>query len=223
MKTSARKSPFAISCGFAIILLALSASAALAQEASPTPAQQQDGAAAQINPNEPATILAHLNLSPEQIAQMRAIQSESVPQAQALSRRLNQARRALDEAIYSDNADESLVEQRAREVAEAQAALVRYRAQTELRVRRILTPEQLQTFRNLRDEAIRERQQERRVERQLNRGVNPQRAPARNAAGGNQNKANSPNRALQQRPNAPGAQPSKERQSEGARKAPNNQ
>src|SRR3712207_8417635 len=50
--------------------------------------------------------------------------------------------RSLDESIYSDALDESLVEQRAREVSEAHAALVRLRAQTELRVRRVLTPEQ---------------------------------------------------------------------------------
>jgi Spy/CpxP family protein refolding chaperone len=209
MKTSARKSPFAVSCGFAIALLALSASAARAQEASPTPAQTQAGAAAQINPNDPATILGHLNLSPDQITQMRSIQSESVPQAQQLNRQLNQARRALDEAIYADNADEALVEQRARDVAEAQAALVRFRAQTELRVRRILTPEQLQKFRELRADAIRERQQERRTQRRLERQTNPQR-PGGNPLN-NQNRLNNSNRAAP-RSNAPAAQTPKERQ-----------
>ncbi|HST53588.1 MAG TPA: Spy/CpxP family protein refolding chaperone, partial [Pyrinomonadaceae bacterium] len=191
MKTSARKPLFAISCGFAFALFVISAHVARAQDASP--AQQQEGAAAQINPNDPATILGHLNLSTEQITQMRSIQSESVPQAKLLNQRLNQSRRALDEAIYSDNVDESLIEQRARDVAEAQAALVRFRAQTELRVRRILTTEQLQTFRNLRQEALRER----RIERRLERGVNP-------------NKVNNPNRAVQ-RLNAPATQTPRER------------
>jgi hypothetical protein len=125
---------------------------------------------------------------------MRSIQSESVPQAQQLNRQLNQARRALDEAIYSDNVDEALIEQRARDVAEAQAALVRFRAQTELRVRRILTPEQLQTFRNLRQEAMRER----RIERRLERQANPRR---QGNALDNQNRQNNQNRAVQ-RPNA---------------------
>jgi len=198
MKTSARKSPVAILCGFAFTLLVLSAQAVRAQDASPATAQQQDGAAAQINPNDPATILGHLNLSSEQITQMRSIQSESVPQAKQLNQRLVQARRSLDEAIYSDNVDESLIEQRARDVAEAQAALVRFRAQTELRVRRILTPEQLQTFRNLRDQAILNRQQQRRIERRLERQANPQR---QGNALDNQNKRNNPNRPVQ-RPNA---------------------
>ncbi len=103
---------------------------------------------------------------------MREIREQSVPQAQSLTRRLNQARRALDESIYSDALDEALVEQRVREVAEAQAAVVRNRAQTELRVRRVLTPEQLQTFRDLR---LRARQQKR-IERRLERGL-PVRRP----------------------------------------------
>ena len=139
---------------------------------------------------------------------MRSIQSESVPQARALNQRLNQARRALDEAIYSDTVDEALIEQRARDVAEAQAALVRLRAQTELRVRRVLTPEQLQQFRIIRQQAIikqRQMRREQRIERQLE-GGNPQR-PARNGLDASPNRnPNRPNR-LNQRPAATGKQP----------------
>jgi hypothetical protein len=50
-----------------------------------------------------------------------------------------------------------VVEQRARELAEAQGAQVRQQALAELGVRRILTPEQLQTFRALRLRAESER------------------------------------------------------------------
>ncbi|PYS79475.1 MAG: hypothetical protein DMF67_18970 [Acidobacteria bacterium] len=198
MKTLTRKSLVAVSCGFAFAVLVLSAPVARAQNPATTPAQQQEGAAAQVNPNDPATVLGQLNLSSEQVGQMRAIQGESVPQAKILNQRLNRARRALDEAIYSDTVDEPLIEQRVRDVAEAQAALVRLRAQTELRVRRVLTPEQLQTFRQLHQQALLEQQQKRReqrIERQLNRGVNPPgKAPG-----------NNPNRQerLNQRPNTP--------------------
>src|SRR5437588_10919356 len=201
MTTLPGKSLVAASCGFAFALFTLSPHAARAQTAAASPqerAQQQEGAAAQANPNDPVSLLGQLNLSQEQIGQMRAIQGESVPQARELTRRLNQARRALDEAIYSDTVDESLIEQRARDVAEAQAALVRLRAQTELRIRRVLTPEQLQTFRQLHQQALLEQQQKRReqrIERQLNRGVNPPgKAPG-----------NNPNRQerLNQRPNTP--------------------
>src|SRR5438067_1435922 len=195
MKTLSGKSLVAASCGFAFALFTLSPHAALAQTTAATqqqPSQQQEGAA-QSNPNDPVSLLGQLNLSQEQIGQMRAIQGESVPQARELTRRLNQARRALDEAIYSDTVDESLIEQRARDVADAQAALVRLRAQTELRVRRVLTPEQLQTFRDLRQQVRREQ----RIQRQLNRGVNPNNP--------NRVNPNNPNRT-NQRPNAPADQ-----------------
>src|SRR5437763_7111100 len=207
MKTLPGKSLVAVSCGFAFALFTLSPRAARAQTTAAAttqqPSQQQEGAA-QSNPNDPVSLLGQLNLSQEQIGQMRAWLGESVPQARELTRRLNQARRALDEAIYSDTVDESLIEQRARDVAEAQAALVRLRAQTELRIRRVLTPEQLQTFRNLHQQAIHNP----RIQRRLNRGLDPQR-PGRNALDNpnttNRINPNTTNRT-NQRPNAPADQ-----------------
>lgn len=153
----------AVTCGFALALLLLCASHAFAQNAT----QQQPSEEAPAADAASASLLSQLNLTAAQVTQMREIREQSVPRARELTRRLNQARRALDESIYSDAADESLVEQRAREVAEAQAALVRLRAQTELRVRRVLTPEQLQTFRDLRISARRQQRIQRRLERGL--------------------------------------------------------
>jgi Spy/CpxP family protein refolding chaperone len=168
MRTLNDSSRVAALCGFAFaLLLLLHAPHAFAQNA--TQQQQEEPPAAA---DSAAALLSQLNLTPAQVAQMREIREQSVPQAQALTRRLNQARRALDESIYSDALDEAIVEQRAREVAEAQAAVVRLRALTELRVRRVLTPEQLQTFRDLR---LRARQQKR-IERRLERGL-PARRP----------------------------------------------
>jgi Spy/CpxP family protein refolding chaperone len=199
MKTLNGKSLVAVACGFVIALLVFSAPVVHAQTNAPAP-QQDEATAPQNNtsPNDAAGLLSRLNLSPEQVTQMREIQGQSVPEARQLTRRLNQTRRALDAAIYADTVDEALIQQRAHDVAEAQAALVNFRAQTELRVRRVLTPEQLQTFRILRQQA----QQQRRIQRQLNRGVNPQR-PAQNGLNGD-----NPNRQnrMNQRPNAPADQ-----------------
>ncbi len=197
MNTLNGKSLIAVSCGLAFVLLALfSAPVALAQDAAPQ--QQEEEAASQNNPapNNAAGLVMQLNLSPEQVGQMREIQGQSAPQAFALNRRLNQARRALDEAIYADSLDEALIGQRAREVAEAQAALVALRARTELRVRRVLTPTQLQTFRDLRQQA----QRDRRIQRRLNGNDNPRRR-GRNAL-------DNPNRRyrLNQTPNLPAEQ-----------------
>ncbi|HEV2800354.1 MAG TPA: Spy/CpxP family protein refolding chaperone [Pyrinomonadaceae bacterium] len=104
-----------------------------------------------------AGLLRILNLSPQQRAQIAAIRRETEPQGRLLGARLRQARRALDEAIYAPQADESVVEERAREVSAAQAAVVRLRSLTELRIRRVLSPEQLDAFRRLQRETLRRR------------------------------------------------------------------
>jgi Spy/CpxP family protein refolding chaperone len=108
-------------------------------------------------------LVQRLNLTPEQRRQLREIRAEGEPEARELTRRVRLARRSLDEAIYSDAVEEPLVEQRARELAAAQAALMRLRAATELKVRRVLTAEQLRTFRELRRQAARRQQLQRRL------------------------------------------------------------
>jgi Spy/CpxP family protein refolding chaperone len=196
IKTLTGKSLFTVSCGFAFALLAFCVPAARAQD--PAPQQREEEMPPPQTtpaPNEAVGLLMQLNLSPEQVGQMREIQRQSAPEARALNRRLNIARRALDEAIYADSLDEALIGQRAREVSEAQTALVALRARTELRVRRVLTPAQLQTFRGLRQEARRNQ----RMQRRLNNGNNPQR-PRRNAID-SQNRPN-PNAPADQKPNA---------------------
>lgn len=98
-----------------------------------------------------------LNLSPDQIEQIKAIREQNKDQWRAARQRAHQAQRALDEAIYADNSDEALIEARTREVAEAQTTLVRLRALTELKIRRVLTQEQLNNLRALRQQRAAER------------------------------------------------------------------
>ena len=131
---------------------------ARAQSESSASAPEPEGAPSRRGPSrrndDAAGLLMQLNLSPDQRAQLVEISRQNAPEAQQLGRRLNQARLALDAAIYADDVDEATVEERLREVAVAQAAVVRMRALTELRVRRVLTPEQLKLFRQLRREAF---------------------------------------------------------------------
>ncbi|HEX8422032.1 MAG TPA: periplasmic heavy metal sensor [Pyrinomonadaceae bacterium] len=96
-----------------------------------------------------AGLLRALNLTPEQRAQIKAIRREVEPQGRLLGRRLRQARRALDEAIYADNPDDRVIEERVREVGAAQAAVLRMRTFTELKIRRVLSAGQLDAFRQL--------------------------------------------------------------------------
>jgi Spy/CpxP family protein refolding chaperone len=113
--------------------------------------------------------MQRLNLTQEQRRQLREIRQQREPELRDLVRRTRLARRALDEAIYADAADEALVEQRSRELSAAQSALVRLRAATELKIRQLLTDEQLRLFRNLRQEAQRRQMLQRRMNRALRR------------------------------------------------------
>ncbi|MFN2597086.1 MAG: Spy/CpxP family protein refolding chaperone, partial [Pyrinomonadaceae bacterium] len=111
------------------------------------PQPPQAGAANQFE------LMRSLNLTPEQRAQIARIRQETEEQARQINQRLRRARRALDEAIYA-NADESVVGARTRDVADAEAARVKMRADAELKLRRVLTPEQMATFREMRRQAL---------------------------------------------------------------------
>lgn len=91
-----------------------------------------------------------LNLSPEQREKIRSLREQMRDERAAINQRLRATNRALEEVLDSENPNEALVEQRLRDVAEAQAASMRMRVLTEVRIRRVLTPEQLTTLRLLR-------------------------------------------------------------------------
>ena len=119
-----------------------------------------------------------LNLSAEQRTEIARIRREVVPQTRAANLRVRRARLALEESVYAAVADDSLIEQRAAEVAAAEGARARLRAQTELRIRRLLSPEQLDAFRELRLRAL-ARQQNRRAARLPRREAGGRAAPSR--------------------------------------------
>jgi Spy/CpxP family protein refolding chaperone len=169
----------AIRCALSVLLLSASVLTTRAQDEAGAAAGPQQGGApgrqGSARRDDAAGLLMQLNLSPEQRAQLIEIRTQSAAEGQALGRRLNQARRALDAAIYADNIDEAVIEERAREVAAALSAVMRTRALTELRVRRVLTPEQLDLFRQLRREASRRQRFERRSRRGGAGGGQPRR------------------------------------------------
>jgi Spy/CpxP family protein refolding chaperone len=114
--------------------------------------------------------LRPLNLTPEQIQKIRAINLELRDQRQAANQKQRLAQRALAEAIESPAPNEVLIEQRSHELADAQATTIRLRSLTEARVLQVLTPEQ-----RIRLREIRQRNQAARREANqqgLQRGVN---------------------------------------------------
>ena len=95
-------------------------------------------------------LLAELGLSREQIHQIRLVNQERRPMMIEAQRRMRVANRELDSAIYRDAVSDDEFQVRLKEVQAAQADLARLRFESELSVRKILTPDQLVRFRELR-------------------------------------------------------------------------
>src|SRR5690349_6248708 len=121
----------------ALLMLLTAATIALAQ---------QDPA---VNPGQPDPI-EQLRLTPDQRQAIRRIVAENRDERQATNQRVREANVALDQALDSDPPDENLIEQRINDLAAAQTAQLRMRIHTEVKIRRILRPEQIATLRRLR-------------------------------------------------------------------------
>jgi Spy/CpxP family protein refolding chaperone len=134
-----------LSCAF----VSIRAQSGRAQVGQPAPVDPQQETAPR--PEQSLNIADALNLTPEQRAQMQTIRRESADEFRRANLRVTTGEKALDDAIYSEDADEAVIQQRARELAEAMATRIRVRTSIDLRVRRILTTEQLVTLRDLRD------------------------------------------------------------------------
>ncbi|HJU91421.1 MAG TPA: periplasmic heavy metal sensor [Pyrinomonadaceae bacterium] len=98
----------------------------------------------------PPDPIEQLRLTPEQRQRIRMIVEENKLERQRTNRRLREANVALDQALDSEPVNESVIDQRVNELAAAQAAQLRMRIQTEIKIRRELRPEQLAMLRQLR-------------------------------------------------------------------------
>ncbi len=128
-------------------------------------------------------ILQQLGLTQEQVQRIRRSNMERRPMMMAAQAKVREANAALDDALYADNVDENLVKERLRESQIAQAEVIKIRFMNELSIRRILTPEQLVRFRELRQrfaetrETIQVRQKEMMEKRQIKRQSRPGQTP----------------------------------------------
>jgi Spy/CpxP family protein refolding chaperone len=91
-----------------------------------------------------------LQLSPDQRQQIRAIRVQLQEERRAVNLRLRAANQALQDALDNDSLDEAQIEQHLQELAIAQAAQVRMRVMTEVRIRRVLTKEQRALLKEIR-------------------------------------------------------------------------
>jgi len=98
----------------------------------------------------PADPIEQLRLTPEQRQRIRMIVEQNKNERQGTNRRVREANVALDQALDSDPIDEAVIQERINELATAQAAQLRMRIETEIKIRRELRPEQLALLRRLR-------------------------------------------------------------------------
>ena len=118
-----------------------------------------------LPPQDAPDLLGRLLLSPDQIQRIRLIQRDTKDERAAINLRLREANRALEESLDAENVDESVIDERMRDVNAAQNAQLRLRIQTELRIRRVLNPEQRAMLKDIRVRAgdLIRAQQDRRV------------------------------------------------------------
>jgi Spy/CpxP family protein refolding chaperone len=171
-----------LTTGFALaVLLAVSGTAqaqsGIQPQADPAAQPQQQ----QVNQtNQADQMLGFLNLTQDQVMKIRMINVELREERQEANLRLRLANRALQEAIQSPTPDETLISQRSKEVADAQANTIRLRSLTEARILQVLTPEQRYRLRERRrQQAMQNRQRD---GNQLPRGLGrPQRGLQQNS------------------------------------------
>ena len=114
-----------------------------------------------------------LGLSQEQLQAIKRMNQARRPLMEDANRKLREANRALDMAIYADDLSEADITARLREFQLAQAEVAKLRFQGELELRKILTLEQLTKFRTLREQFGRRRE----MRRNRRRGVPPEQRP----------------------------------------------
>lgn len=95
-------------------------------------------------------LLAALDLTADQIREIRRINTEKKTQMRDAQIKVREANRNLDLAIYAENPKEDEIQARLKEAQTAQAEVTKIRAMIEYAVRKVLTTEQLTKFREIR-------------------------------------------------------------------------
>lgn len=110
-----------------------------------------DGYEREERPPGRLNLLRELGLNQEQIQQIRQINRDARPLRQAAAERFQSAKQTLDLSIHADDYDEAKIQSNLREVIDAQGELFKLKIQSELAVRKVLSPEQLVKFREIRN------------------------------------------------------------------------
>jgi Spy/CpxP family protein refolding chaperone len=137
-----------------IIAAAMLVTLSLAIQAQTTQQQQSTSDTGLTQTSQADQMLGPLNLTQDQIQKIRSINAELQDERDDANLRLRMAQRSLRQAIQSPTPDETLISQRSKEVADAQANTIRLRSLTEARILQVLTPDQRIKLRELRRESM---------------------------------------------------------------------
>ena len=125
--------------------------------------------------NQRPDIARELGFSPEQVQEFTRLNQHHRPMMDEALKRMRDANRELDMAIYADVVSDGEVRTKLKAFQDAQIELNRLRFIHELNIRKILTPDQLVRFRELRRRFAESRQQIQRDDP----GTQPARTPLR--------------------------------------------
>jgi Spy/CpxP family protein refolding chaperone len=133
------------------LVLLLIGTCVQARAQNPTTQNPVEPAESQLSQASQSPDLRPLNLTPDQVQKIREINRSVKDQRQPAGLKVRQANRALAEAVESPTPNQALIEQRSRELADAQAGIIRLRSLVEARVlQEVLTPEQRIRLREMR-------------------------------------------------------------------------
>ncbi|HKP69034.1 MAG TPA: periplasmic heavy metal sensor [Pyrinomonadaceae bacterium] len=161
-----------------LFLLAMLFSGSLTAFGQDGPPPTEDGRPPMDRPEgRRPNLLAELGLSPDQVREIRRMNQGHRPQMMRAQHRVGEATKALDMAIYADTYSEPEYQACLKEFQLAQAEVARLRFESELSVRKVLTPEQLVKFRGIREQFAQQRREnmKNRRERRDGRGFAPRR------------------------------------------------
>ena len=125
---------------FAVAFLLVGAFASTQAQTTAPQTQTQQTAATQTT--QTRILPEELNFTPEQIQKWRDLNREFKDQQVAGNLKLQEARRALAEAMESPTPNEEVIRQRAKELADARSAMIQLQALRQARVLQMLSPEQ---------------------------------------------------------------------------------
>ena len=171
MRYNSPRSVTILAAAFGFLLSAGAFGYSVQAQDNPAPAESMPEGQGQQGPQ----LGQLLNLTPDQLRQLWAINQRTAPEFRRARQRMQQAQQDLDAAIYGDVADDALVMAKVQEFNQAQNELARLRTLREYRFRQILTPDQLVRLREIRHNA----QERIEANRRRNQDVDPQGEPIR--------------------------------------------